>query len=138
MRRGCAVIVGLALVAGSVGGAVAWATETSTASAAVQVATASLQPAQSVTATVNCPNRAKGNVTVAWTPSPSAFTGGYVVSRATGSGAPVQLATLPATATSYVDTTVTGSTTYTYTVTATYDSWTAAASAAPVTTAKRC
>jgi hypothetical protein len=77
-------------------------------------------------------------VLVSWTASPSVFVTGYVVTRATSPGAPVTLATLPAGTTSYADSTVTGSTTYTYDVTATYQGWTSAAVSGSVTTARRC
>jgi endoglucanase len=92
-----------------------------------------------VTATVNCPNAKKGDILVSWTPSGSSFATGYTVRRTTNGGTPSIVATVAATTTSYDDTTVAGATTYTYSVVATYLSWTSAtASAAPATTARRC
>jgi hypothetical protein len=137
MRRRAGVIgVSVLVVGGHLSGALAWATESSTAVAGIQVSTATLHPPGSVSATVSCPNKKKGDVLVTWTASSSAFTTGYTVTRSGGAAfTPVSLG---AGATSYDDTTVVGATTYTYTVTATYLSWSAAGSAPAVTTAARC
>lgn len=138
MRRRAGVIgVSAALIAsGCLTGALAWATETSTVSAAMPVATATLQPPTSVTAVVNCPNKKKGDILVSWTPSASAFTSGYTVTRS--GGAAFTPVAVPATATSYDDTAVTGATTYTYTVSATYLGWSNGASSPAVKTAAKC
>src|SRR3954454_2386580 len=108
-----------------------FALEQATTSAALSVSAATLSPATGVTATVNCPNAKKGDVLVQWTPSSSAFVTGYTVTRSANGGAAVTLATLPGTATSYDDTTVTGSTSYVYAVVATFRAWTSQAAAAP-------
>jgi hypothetical protein len=116
--------------------ALAWAGESSTSVAALPASTATLAPPTAPSASATCPNKARGFVLVSWTASTSSFVMGYTVTRAGGAAfAPVQL---PASATSYTDTTVSGATTYTYTVTATYQSWTAGATAAPVTTGAKC
>ena len=117
---------------------VAWATETSTAHASLAASTAVLAPPTAVSATANCPNAKKGFVTVSWTASTSGASTGYSLTRATGTGAPVTIATLTATTTSYDDPTVTGSSTYTYAVVATYLNWTSAPAAATVTMPKHC
>jgi len=116
-----------------------FALEQSTASAALSINAATLAPATGVTAVVNCPNAKKGDILVQWTLSSSAFVSGYTVTRAANGGAAVTVATVSGTSGSYDDTSVTGSTSYAYTVVATYRTWTSPAASAPiVTTAKRC
>ena len=117
----------------------AFAVETSTRSAALPVGTATLAAPASVSATVNCPSAKKGDVLVQWAPSSSAFATGYTVLRAVNGGGPATLATLPATASTYDDTTIASTTSYVYDVVATYQRWTSNATASPsVTTAKHC
>ena len=117
----------------------AFAVETSTRSAALPVGTAALAAPASVSATVNCPNAKKGDVLVQWAPSSSAFVSGYTVLRAVNGGAPVTLTSLPATASTYDDTTIASATSYVYDVVATYQNWTSNAAASPsATTAKHC
>jgi fibronectin type 3 domain-containing protein len=92
-----------------------------------------------VTTKVTCPNRKAGNVLVSWTSSTSAGVTGYQVTRSTNGATPVVIATVGATATSFDDTTVTGSTTYVYGVASTLQAWTSSATSAPaVTTARKC
>jgi hypothetical protein len=137
MRRRAGVIGVSILVTGAcLSGALAWATETTTAAASLPVSTAALQPPGSVTAVANCPNKKKGTIAVSWTPSSSTFATGYTVMR-TG-GAAFTPVLLPATATSYVDNNIAGATTYTYTVSATYLGWSNGASSPAVTTAAKC
>lgn len=101
--------------------------------------TATLQPPASVTTTVNCPNAKKGDILVSWAATTSSFATGYTVSRASNGGPPTVIATVAATTTSYDDVTVVGATTYTYSVVATYQSWTSVSTnAAPATTARHC
>jgi hypothetical protein len=104
----------------------------------MSLTTAALAPPASATATANCPNGNKGDVLVQWPASTSSYAAGYTVSRSVNGGAAVALASLPATALSYDDTAVTGATTYTYSVVATYRSWTSSAVTATATTAKHC
>lgn len=137
---GRTTVIATATVAVLGAGAVsAWATATSTASGALVVATATLQPPSSVTTQVTCLNNRKGHVLVSWTASTSAGITGYAVTRSTNGAAPVVIATVAATATSYNDTTVTGSTTYVYAVASTVQGWTSSTTAAPaVTTPRKC
>lgn len=130
----------LATVAGvtAAGASTAFAVEQSMASASLSMGTSTVAPPTSPTATVNCPNGKKGDVLVRWTASMSAYVTGYTVTRSANGGAASTLASLPATATSYDDVTVTSSTTYTYRVTATYRAWTSAAATVSATTAKHC
>jgi hypothetical protein len=116
-----------------------FALEQATTSSALSVSAATVVPAAAVTATVNCPNAKKGDVLVQWTPSTSPFVTGYTVMRATNGGPATTVATVAGTTTAYDDTAVTGTTTYVYSVVATYRTWTSSATSAPsVTTAKRC
>jgi hypothetical protein len=85
-----------------------------------------------------CGSNRTGAVHLDWTPTPSSYATGYVITRAVGTAAPTTLATLPSTATQYDDATVTGSRTYTYSVASTYRGWTSATVTASVTTPKKC
>ncbi|HET7309873.1 MAG TPA: hypothetical protein VFJ17_00945 [Mycobacteriales bacterium] len=117
-------------------GGLAWAVETSTVTASLPAATATLQPPTSPSATVSCQNKAKGHILVSWTPTVSAFASGYTVTRSGGAAfTPVQL---NAATTSYDDISVSGSTTYTYSVIATYQNWASTPAAVTATTAARC
>lgn len=111
---------------------------TSTTSAALSVATATLQPPGSVTASASCPNAKLGTVTVTWSPSASTFLGGYTVTRSVNGGTPAVVASVSPSTTSYADTSVAGRTTYTYAVVATYAGWTSSAVSVTLTTPSRC
>ena len=122
-----------------VGAVSASATEASTASSALTVATAKLQPPASVTTQTNCVGSKKGNILVSWTASTSPSVSGYQVTRSTNGGAAVVIATVASTATSYDDTSVTGSSAYIYGVAATLRTWTSGTTTAPaVTTPRKC
>ena len=124
---------GLALVALSAGvtATTAYAAFTSSGSAVQAVSTQSLQPPTGVAAarTSQCNAHKAQQVTVSWTGSASTFETGYTIQR---NGTTV--ATVSATATSWVDNTVAHSTSYTYTVLATYQQWSSGATASAVTT----
>jgi hypothetical protein len=138
MRRWVTVTAGVAVFAAALlGGALAWAQESSTTSASLTVSSAGLTAPANVTVTANCPPTGnQGDVLVTW--SAAAYAKGYIVQRATGTGALVTVATVVAPTTSYDDTTVRGSTTYTYSVIATAGSWTSSPSSGAVTTTKHC
>ena len=122
---GCAVVVMAAPVSA------AWVTG---ATASSSFTTTSLAAPTGLTATQGCLATIR-SVTLAWTPSASAFATGYTVFRKTGAGSFSQLVTLPGRTTSgYVDTPLAASTTYTYYVQTTYQSWTAASGQASATT----
>jgi mannan endo-1,4-beta-mannosidase len=92
-----------------------------------------------VTTQVTCPGKKKGDALVSWTASTSGGITGYEVTRSANGAAPIVIATVGATTTSYDDTTVTGSTTYVYGVATTLQAWTSGTTAAAaVTTARRC
>jgi hypothetical protein len=123
------VALGAAVVLGTA--ATAYATFTKSASAAQSISTQTLlaPTAPSATLTSQC-NRNKAQVvSLAWTASASTFTTGYTIQR---DG--VTVGTAPAGATSYVDNTVGHSTTYTYTVLATFQQWSTGVTAPAVTT----
>ena len=92
-----------------------------------------------MTTQVTCPGKKTGDVLVSWPASTTAGVTGYTVTRSTNGAAPVVIATVAATATSYDDTAVTGNTTYVYAVASTVQAWTSSTTAAPaVTTARKC
>ncbi len=126
MRRRVLVLLALACAAALLSAAAAYATFTSGASEARSGSSDTLQPPTGVNATVaaNCKK-----ATVTWTLSASVFETGYTVQR---NG--TTIATVSATTSSYVDSTVARTTQYTYTVLATYQQWSSGATAAPVTT----
>lgn len=90
-----------------------------------------------MTAAAACVKK-KPVVTVDWTASPSGSVTAYVVTRAKPPAAPVVVATLPASTTSWDDSSVALNTLYAYGVTASYLNWTSATPTASVTTAKKC
>jgi hypothetical protein len=104
---------------------------TSLVSASQSISTNTLSPPTAVTATLTsqCKSNKAQEVTVGWTRSASAFTTGYTIQR---DG--VTVAAVSSTTTSYVDNGVGHSTSYTYTVLATYKSWSSAQAAPPITT----
>lgn len=137
-RRGQFLLLVVVAAVGVARASGAFALERAVAAAQLSLATATVSPVASETATANCPNGKKGDVLVQWAASPSSFVTGYTVTRSVNGAAAATVATLSATARSYDDTTVTGSTTYTYAVVATYRSWTSPAVTATATTAKHC
>lgn len=91
-----------------------------------------------LTATAGC-NLLAFKVSLAWTATTTAFATGYDIYRATGAGQPVLLASVtPRTTVTYVDTSVVGLTTYTYTVRTRFASWTKASASASASTPLLC
>lgn len=126
MRRKAPIVLALACAAVLISAAAAYATYTSGASAAQAVSTNTLLAPTSVVGTVaaNCKS-----VTVTWTGSGSTFETGYTIQR---NG--TTITTVGATATSYTDSTTSRHTQYTYTVLATFQQWSAGASAPTIST----
>jgi len=125
--------IAMAVVVCAVGGTAtaAYATFSSGDSAVQAISTQTLQPPTGVAATLTsaCKANKAQQVTVTWTASGSAFATGYTIQRNS-----TTVATVSATTTSWIDNTVAHSTTYTYTVLATYQQWSSGATAAAVTT----
>jgi hypothetical protein len=123
----------LAILAAVVLGAAATALAgfTGLVSASQSISTNALLAPTAVTATLTsqCKSNKAQQVTVGWTASASAFGTGYTIQR---DG--VTVATVSSTTTSYVDNGVGHSTSYTYTVLATYRSWSSGQAAPPITT----
>ena len=109
----------------------AYATFSSSGSAIQAISTQTLQPPTSPGAalTSQCNKNKTQQVTVTWTGSSSAFATGYTIQRNS-----TAVATVSAGTRSWVDNTVAHSTAYTYTVLATYQSWSSGVNASPVTT----
>ena len=100
-------------------------------SASQSISTNALLPPTAVTTTLTsqCKANKAQQVTVGWTGTASAFGTGYTIQR---DG--VTVATVSSTTSSYVDNGVAHSTSYTYTVLATYKSWSSGQAAPPITT----
>ena len=126
-----------ALLAASTGHAAAdWTAATPDVSAAYTAAV--LAPVTGLTATARC-RLLKPSVDLSWTPTTSPQVTGYQVLRRTGTGSYTTVANLTGRTTStYNDTTVTTSATYTYLVKAVRNSWYADSSTATVTTPSIC
>jgi 1-aminocyclopropane-1-carboxylate deaminase/D-cysteine desulfhydrase-like pyridoxal-dependent ACC family enzyme len=109
----------------------AYAMFSSSGSAIEAISTQTLQPPTSVAAALTslCNKNKTQQVTVTWTASTSAFATGYTIQRNS-----TTVATVSAATTSWIDNTVAHSTAYTYTVLATYKSWSSGANAPAVTT----
>jgi hypothetical protein len=104
----------------------------SAATAPISLSSATLSPPSGLEATATCAKNTSVGVSLSWTASN--FASGYTIYRATNAGSYNQIATLGVGATSYTDTSVTYSTTYTYYAVATYESWTAQSATARATT----
>jgi hypothetical protein len=128
-RAGVLAWVGVLLVVTPV--AAAWlqsATATSTFSTTTLAAPTGLSATRGCTLTVR-------HASLSWTATTSSWATGYVVWRKAGNGAFTQLATVPSRlTTTYLDLGLAASTAYTYYVTTTYQSWTAASTQQSVTT----
>lgn len=125
------LLSGFGLVAVAAPVSASWITG---ATATSGFATTSLAAPTGLSATQSCLLTVR-TVTLAWTPTASTFATGYKVFRSTGGGSFVELATLPGRTTDgYVDTPLASSTTYTYYVQTTYQSWTAPSGQASATT----
>ena len=120
MRRRVPILLALVCAAALLSAAAAYATFTSGASAGQSVSTNTLQPPTNLQSTVASSCK---KVTLTWTGSASAFATGYTIQR---NGA--TLATVPAGTTTYVDSTVAKTTSYTYSVLTTFQQWSAGAS----------
>ncbi|MDP3713089.1 MAG: hypothetical protein Q8R60_11475 [Mycobacteriales bacterium] len=125
------VLCGGALVALAAPVSAAWLTG---ATASSSFTTTSLAAPTGLTATQSCLATTR-SVDLSWTPTASTFATGYKVFRKTGAGSFVELVVLSDRTTSgYVDTPLASSTTYTYYVQTTYQSWTAPSGQASATT----
>jgi len=100
------------------------------------VAAATVAPPTGLGAARNCVRGTYDWVVLSWTATSSAFADGYEIFRATGAGSPVSIATVAGAGTvTYTDTSVAFSTSYTYTVQASYLGWRSVSSnAAAITT----
>ena len=129
-----AAVVAVVLTTASV----AAATFTSSAAtSSMSLSSATLNPPTGLEANATCVKNGSVSVSLLWTASN--FASGYTIYRATSGGGYSQIATLSAGATSYTDTSVTYSTSYSYYAVATYHSWTAqSATAAATTLSKLC
>jgi hypothetical protein len=130
LRPKLAIAVAVVCLVGGTATA-AYATFTSSGSAIEAISTQTLQPPTGVAATLTsqCNKNKTQQVTVTWTASTSAFATGYTIQRNSATVATVSAATA-----SWIDNTVAHSTAYTYTVLATYNSWSSGVSAPAVTT----
>ncbi len=100
----------------------------------LSVGAATLAPPTAPTATPSCVLLAQ-RMTVSWTQTASAYATGYRIDRRTGAGAFTQVGTVTGRGTtSFVDTTVAASTTYTYQIATVFRNWTATSSAVTATT----
>lgn len=122
---------GCALVAVAAPVSAAWL---NSATASSTWSTTSLAAPTGLTATQSCLLTVR-SITLEWTPSASDYATGYTVYRKTGGGSFSLVATLAGrTTSSWVDTPLASSTTYTYDVRTTYQSWTAPSGEASATT----
>ena len=109
-----------------------------TSTAALTVTSGSLAPATGVTATLGG-TVAAPTVVLGWTPTTTTYATGYRVFRNTDTTSYSQIATVAGrTSSSYVDSAVTTSTTYTYYLTAYVSSWTANSASVSITTSGTC
>ena len=125
--------VAVALLACVIGGTAtaAYATFLSSGSATQAISTQTLLPPTGASSalTSQCNRNKTQQVTVTWTASASAFATGYTIQRDAATVATVSAATA-----TWVDNTVGHTTTYAYTVLATYQQWSSGVSAGSVTT----
>ena len=98
----------------------------------MSLATATLSAPGGLGATANCVKNVSVSVSLGWTSSN--FASGYTIYRATGAGGYAQLTSVGTGTTSYTDASVAYSTTYSYYVVATFQSWTAQSATASATT----
>jgi hypothetical protein len=132
-----ALLAAVAVVALAATSIAAAAFASSVSAGAMTVATARLEaPAGLDADQVDCRNNKDVKVGVSWSSS-SSVAGGYRVERATEGGGYATIANLSAEATSYTDTGLEYSTTYTYVVRAVRGAWTTASGSSTVTTLGR-
>jgi len=115
MRRRLLTLFALVCAAALVSAAAAYAAFTSGASEAQSISTNTLQPPTNLQGTVASSCK---KVTLTWSGSASAFATGYTIQR---NGATV--GTVAAGTTTYADSTVSKTTSYTYTVLTTFQQW---------------
>jgi hypothetical protein len=120
MRRRLPILLALVCAAASLSAAAAYADFTSGASTAQSVSTNTLQPPTSLQGAVAASCK---KVTLTWTGSASAFATGYTIQR---NG--TTLGTVGAGTTTYADSSVAKTTSYTYTVLTTFQQWSAGTS----------
>ena len=139
LARATAVLLVGAVVFTAVPAAAGW--NDSTSSASMSVSSGSLAPPTSPSAVASCVGTIVKlpRVTVSWTATASTYATGYAILRLTA-GSYVQIGTVSGrTTTSYVDSTVSLATSYTYKVRATYGNWYAQTTgSASATTATLC
>jgi len=99
------------------------------------VGAATIAPPTGVNAARDCVRARHDWVALSWTATPSTFADGYEIFRATGAGSPVSIATVSGQSTvTYTDKTVAFTTSYSYTVQASYLGWRSVSSAAAAIT----
>jgi hypothetical protein len=128
----------LALAGAVVVATPALATYGDSATASAAFTTTQLAAPSGVTATAGC-NGVSPKVTLGWTATTTTFATGYDIYRAVGAGSPTLLTSVsPRTTASYVDTSVSLLTAYTYTVTSRFAAWSKASATASATTPLLC
>jgi hypothetical protein len=104
----------------------------------ITISTSTLAPATSVSASqINCHNNKTPEISVEWSATSSSYATSYTIERATVSTGPyTALGSVTISKTSYTDSSgsLGYSTTYYYRVSAVYDSWSTASTAASVKT----
>ena len=133
MRAPRLLILGVAVAVVLATASIAAATFTSAAATGpMALSSATLNAPGGISASAGCVKNVSVSVSLSW--SASNFPSGYTIYRATGVGSFSVLATVGSGTTSYTDTTPGYSTTYSYYVVATFQSWTAQSSTASTTT----
>jgi hypothetical protein len=123
------VVVAVVLATASI----AAATFTSAAATGpMALSSATLNAPGGMSATADCVRGVSLDVSLSW--SASNFATGYTIYRAIGAGAFSELASVGSGTTSFTDSTVVITTTYSYYVVATFQAWTAQSSTASATT----
>ena len=117
MRRKVSILLAVVSAGALFSAAAAYATFTSAPTDATPVSTNTLQPPTSLQGAVATSCK---KITLTWTGSASAFASGYTIQR---NG--TTLATVAVGTTTYADSTVSKTTSYTYTVLTTFQQWSA-------------
>jgi hypothetical protein len=127
------LILGVAVVAVLATASIAAATfDSAVSTGPMPLSSATLNAPGGMSATANCVKNVSVSVSLSW--SASNFASGYTIYRATGVGGYSLLASVGSGTTSYTDSSTAYSTSYSYYVVATYNSWTAQSSTATATT----
>ena len=132
MRAPRLLILGVAVAVVLATASIAAATFTSAAATGpMALSSATLNAPGGISASAGCVKNVSVSVSLSW--SASNFASGYTIYRSSGAGFS-QLATVGSGTTSYTDVTAAYSTTYSYYVVATFQSWTAQSSTSSATT----